>query len=444
MSDLIELVNDAIRRAKAHGAAAADALAVRSLSLGASVRLGKREDIERSENRDLGLRVFIGKQQAFVSTTDIAPAALDELAARAVSMAKAAPEDPYCGLADPGLLARDTPDLDLFDPTEPTAEALYDRAGACEAAAMAVAGVTNSEGGSASWGRSEIALATTDGFSGGYRASSHSVSASVIAGTGTGMERDYDFSSARHLGDLAPADLVGRRAGEQAVKRLSPRKVETRRVPVVYAPRVAGGLLGHLAGAISGPAIARGTSFLKDALGKAIFAPGIGVIDDPHRKRGLRSKPFDGEGVTNRFTAIVEDGVLRTWMLDSASARQLGLATTGHAARGTGGPPGPSSTNLYFAPGSRSPKELIADITDGLYITELIGFGVNGVTGDYSRGAAGFWIEKGEISYPVSEITVAGNLRDMYLRLTPASDLEFRYGTDSPTLRIDGMTVAGR
>lgn len=444
MSDLIELVNDAIRRAKAHGAAAADALAVRSLSLGASVRLGKREDIERSENRDLGLRVFIGKQQAFVSTTDIAPAALDELAARAVSMAKAAPEDPYCGLADPGLLARDTPDLDLFDPTEPTAEALYDRAGACEAAAMAVAGVTNSEGGSASWGRSEIALATTDGFSGGYRASSHSVSASVIAGTGTGMERDYDFSSARHLGDLAPADLVGRRAGEQAVKRLSPRKVETRRVPVVYAPRVAGGLLGHLAGAISGPAIARGTSFLKDALGKAIFAPGIGVIDDPHRKRGLRSKPFDGEGVANSFTAIVEDGLLRTWMLDSASARQLGLATTGHAARGTGGPPGPSSTNLYFAPGSRSPKELIADITDGLYITELIGFGVNGVTGDYSRGAAGFWIEKGEISYPVSEITVAGNLRDMYLRLTPASDLEFRYGTDSPTLRIDGMTVAGR
>lgn len=443
MANLLDLVNDVVRRAKVKGADAADALAVRGLSLGASVRLGKREDIERSEGRDLGLRVFIGKQQAFVSSTDIASSTLDDLVNRAIAMAKAAPEDPFCGLADPSLHAKNITDLDLYDETEPTAEDLYARAQTCEQAALDVKGISNSEGGSASWGRSEVALATSQDFSGTYRSSSHGVSVSVIAGNGTGMERDYDFSSTRHLSDLEPADLVGRRAGEQAVKRLNPRKVETKKVPVIYAPRVAGSLLGHFAGAIAGPSIARGTSFLKDMMGKPIFGLKIAIVDDPHRKRGLRSKPFDGEGVLNRFTNVVENGELKTWLLDSASARQLSLASTGHATRGTGGPPGPAPTNFYLTPGARTPKELIGEATDGLYVTELIGFGVNAVTGDYSRGAAGFWIEKGELAYPVSEITIAGNLKDMFLHLTPASDLEFRYGTDSPTILIDGMTVAG-
>jgi PmbA protein len=257
------------------------------------------------------------------------------------------------------------------------------------------------------------------------------------------MERDYDFASAVYAADLEDAATVGRRAGERAVKRLKPRKVASQRVPVVFDPRVARGLLGHLSGAISGPSIARGTSFLKDKLGQQIFAPGITVLDDPHRQRGLRSKPFDGEGIANRRRAIVEDGVLTTWLLDLASARQLRLKSTGHAARGTGSPPGPAPTNLWLEPGTLSPKALMAEIAQGFYVTELMGMGVNGITGDYSRGAAGYWIERGQLAYPVSEVTIAGNLKDMFLQLTAASDLEFRTGLDAPTVRIESMTVAG-
>ncbi len=257
------------------------------------------------------------------------------------------------------------------------------------------------------------------------------------------MERDYEFSSRRHAADLESAAEIGRRAGEKAVRRLGPRKVKSQSVPIVYDPRVSGGLVGHFASAISGSAIARGTSFLKKEMGKPVFAKGISIVDDPHMKRGLRSKPFDGEGVMNRRFHLIEDGVLTTWLLDTATARQLGLETTGHASRGTGGPPSPSTTNLYMEAGCLSVKELIADIRQGLYVTEMIGMGINGVTGDYSRGASGFWIENGEIAYPVSEITVAGNLKDMFLNMTPADDLEFRYGTNAPTIRVEGMTVAG-
>jgi PmbA protein len=286
-------------------------------------------------------------------------------------------------------------------------------------------------------------MAASNGFAGAYEGSRHGVSVSVIAGNGTGMERDYDYSSAVFEADLTDAAEVGRKAGERAVARLGPRKVATTKVPVVFDPRVSGGLLGHLAGAINGGAITRGTSFLKDKLGQQVMAKGLTVTDDPHRARGLRSRPFDGEGIACQRRDIVADGVLTTWVLDLRSARQLGLKSTGHAGRGTSSPPAPGPTNLFLAPGTLSRDALIGGIDQGFYVTELIGFGVNGITGDYSRGAAGFWIEGGALAYPVSEVTIAGNLKDMFLHLTPADDLVFRHGTDAPTVRIDGLTIAG-
>jgi PmbA protein len=358
-------------------------------------------------------------------------------------MARIAPEDPNCGIADPSEIATSFPDLDIFDPVEPPAERLIELVRRAEEAARAVPGVTNSEGAEAGWSGSVIALAATNGFARSYAGSSHSFSASVLAGSGTAMERDYEFSSAVHASDLRSPEDVGREAGERAVKRLGARKVKTQAAPVVFDPRVSRGLPGHFAGAINGSAIARGTSFLKDSMGKQVFGSGITIVDDPHRRRGMRSKPFDGEGLPNQRRALIDKGMLSTWLLDLASARKLGLKSTGHAARGTGGPPGPSATNLYLEPGTLTPKALMADIKSGLYVTELIGMGVNGVTGDYSRGATGFWIENGELAYPVSELTIAGNLKDMFLNLTPANDLVFRYGIDAPTIRIDGMTVAG-
>ena len=441
--DILVLAERLIDKARAAGADAADVVVFESASLSAAWRLGKLEDVERSEAQDLGLRVFSGQRQAIVSSTDLTGAALDPLVERAVAMAKAAPEDPYCGLADPALYARSLLELDLDDGITPSAEELAERAAKAEDAALAVSGVTNSGGADASFGRAGIALVTSAGFAERYQGSSHSVSCSVLAGQGTRMERDYDFSSARHLADLDDAAAIGRNAGERAVRRLNPRKIASQSVPVIYDPRASGGLLGHFAGAISGSAIARGTSFLKDRMGKTVFADGVEIIDEPHRVRGLRSKPFDGEGVANRRMTFVEDGRLTSWLLDSATARQLGLATTGHAARGAGSPPSPSTTNFYMAPGPLPPEALMADIRSGLYITELIGMGVNSVTGDYSRGASGFWIENGALAYPVSEITVAGNLKDMFRQLTPANDLVFRYGTNAPTVRVEGMTIAG-
>ncbi len=440
--DLQGIAERLIGKTMKAGAEAADALIVEGLSMGASYRLGKLEDVDRSEGHDLGLRVFMGKRQAVASSNDFSDAALDELADRVVAMAKLAPEDPYCGLAPKERLATAWPDLDLDDGVEPASEDLAARAAEAEEAGLAVKGITNSEGAGAGWGRSRVVLATSDGFTGGYASSSHSVSCSLIAGEGMGMETDYDFSSVHHLSDLEAASDVGRRAGERTVRLLGPQKVGTQKVPVVYDPRVGRSLLGHFAGAISGPGIARGTSFLKDMMGETVFADGVNIIDDPHRKRGLASKPFDAEGVANKARTLIEGGTLTTWLLHAASARQLGLQTTGHAARGTGGPPGVSCTNLYMEAGTQSPEELIGEIEAGLYVTGLIGQGVNGVTGDYSRGAAGFWIKDGKLTHPVNEITIAGNLKDMFLALTPANDLEFRYGINAPTLRIDGMTVA--
>jgi PmbA protein len=289
-----------------------------------------------------------------------------------------------------------------------------------------------------------MVLVTSHGFTGAYLGSSHSVSMTAIAGDGTGMERDYDYSSVRHLSDLEGPEKIGRTAGERAIARLNPRKVTTRKVPVVFDQRVAGSLVGHLASAVNGASIARKASFLRDKLGKKIFADGIRIIDDPLRKRGLRSHPFDGEGVAGKRIALIDDGVLTTWILDCSTARELGMKTTGHAARGTSPVPSPSASNVHLEAGKLSPAELIADIKDGFYVTDLIGHGANMVTGDYSRGASGFWIENGQCTYAVSEVTIAGTLADIFRSLTPANDLEFRHGINAPTLRIEGLTIAGQ
>jgi PmbA protein len=440
---LLQLAERLVAAARRAGADAADAVAVRSVSMSVEVREGAVEETERSESDDMGLRVLVGRRQAVVSTNDMKGNGADTLAERAVAMARVAPEDPFAGLADERLLAHRFPDLDLVDPAMPEVTALERHARAAEQAALSIRGVTKSGGASASSGIGGMVLVTSHGFRGAYLNSGHSVSATAIAGEGTGMERDYDYTSALHAADLKAADTIGRGAGERAVRRLNPRKVETRRVPVVFDPRIAGSLVGHLSSAINGASIARKTSFLKNRMGERLFRAGIRIVDDPLRKRGLRSRPFDGEGIAGRVLAVVDDGVLKSWFLDSATARELSLATTGHAARGVSSSPSPSPTNLHLEAGSKSAKELIADITDGFYVTDLIGMGANIVTGDYSRGASGLWIENGELTYPVSEVTIAGNLAEIFASLEPADDLEFRYGINAPTVRLEGLTVAG-
>jgi PmbA protein len=442
-SPLLDLAERLVAAARRAGADAADAVAVRSISQSVEVRDGAVEESERAEGDDMGLRVLVGKRQAVVSTNDVKGNGADALAERAVAMARVAPEDRYAGLADSSLLAHSFPDLDLIDPELPSVAELERQARAAEQAGLAVKGVTKSGGAGASAGIGGMVLATSHGFRGAYVGSRHSMSMMAIAGDGTGMERDYDFSSALHAGDLEQPEKVGRVAGERAVRRLNPRKVETRRVPVVFDPRVANSLVGHLASAINGASVARKTSFLKDRMGERLFKPGIRIVDDPLRRRGLRSRPFDGEGILGKPLAVIEDGVLKSWFLDSATARELSLATTGHAARGVSSSPSPSPTNLHLEGGAQTPQQLIAGIEDGFYVTDLIGMGTNLVTGDYSRGASGLWIEQGELSYPVSEVTIAGHLNDIFASLTPANDLEFRYGTNAPTVRVEGLTVAG-
>jgi PmbA protein len=440
LTDLAQRLVEAARRA---GADAADAVAVRGVAQSIEIRDGNVEESERSEGDDVGLRVLVGRRQAVVSSNDRAADA-KMLAERAVAMARVAPDDEFAGLADPALLTKSFPDLDLLDPNMPGVDELERRARAAEQAGLGVKGVSKSGGASASAGIGGMVLVTSTGFCGSYLRSSHGVSMTAIAGEGTGMERDYDFSSVLHGADLAPPDGVGRKAAERAIARLNPRKVATCKVPVVFEPRVAGSLIGHLIGAINGVSIARKTSFLKDKLGAKLFKDNIRIVDDPLRKRGLRSQPFDAEGVTVKPMNFVDGGVLTSWILDSATGRELGLATNGHAHRGVSSSPSPGAYNLHLEPGKDSPEALISDIKQGFYITDLIGSGVNGVTGDYSRGASGFWIENGKISYPVSEVTIAGHLFDIFKSLTPASDLTFRYGVDSPTVRIEGLTVAGR
>lgn len=441
LTDRAERLVAAARKA---GADAADAVAVRGMSLSIEVRDGAVEESERAEGDDLGLRVLVGRRQAVVSTNDMSADGTAGLAERAVAMARAAPEDRFAGLAEADQLTREMPDLDLLDPEMPTVAQLETIAREAEEAALSVKGVTKSGGASASAGIGGMVLVTSHGFRGAYLASRYGVSMTAIAGEGTGMERDYDYSSALHRADLKSSEEIGRKAGERAVERLNPRKVSTQKVPVVFDPRVAGSLVSHLASAANGASIARKTSFLMDKMGEKLFADGIAIIDDPLRRRGQRSRPFDGEGVRGRRLALIEDGVLRSWLLDSATARELGLTTTGHAQRGVSAAPSPGPTNLHLEPGKHTPDELIADIAEGFYVTDLIGMGANMVTGDYSRGASGFWIENGKRTYPVSEVTIAGNLLDMFRTLMPANDLEFRYGVNAPTVRLEGLTVAGQ
>ena len=441
---LREIAERLVADARHAGADAADAVAMRSMSLSIEVRDGAVEESERSEGDDVGLRVLVGRKQAIVSTNDFSRDGIGALAERAVAMARVAPEDKFAGLADEKLLAHDFPDLDLVDPELPTIATLETMAREAEAAALAVKGVAKSGGASASAGIGGMVLVTSHGFRGAYLGSRHGLSMTAIAGEGTGMERDYDYSSALHAADLESPEKIGRTAGERAVERLNPRKVTTRKVPVVFDPRVANSLVGHLAGAVNGAAVARKSSFLKDKMGIKLFADGVRIIDDPLRKRGLRSRPFDAEGVAGRRLALIDDGVLRSWLLDCATARELNLVTTGHAQRGVSSTPSPGASNLHLDAGTQSPEQLIADIEDGFYVTDLIGSGVNGVTGDYSRGASGFWIENGQRTFAVSEVTIAGRLLDMFRGLTPASDLGFRFGINAPTVRLEGLTIAGQ
>lgn len=433
MSALQDAAQALLKAAKLAGAEVAEVGLYEGASVGLQRRLGKIEETERAETTELGLRVFLGRRSASVSASSIDREAFQRLAEQAVAMAKVVPEDPYAEIP----LAPPAPDagfLELNDPEEPPADLLIERAAQAEEAAMAVPGISNSEGASASWSRAVSVLATSHGFLGEYARSFHSVSVTAIAGTGTAMQRDYDYDSTIYGGDLANPAQLGRNAAARALARLNPVRPQTARLPVVFDPRISGSFLGHLAGAISGAAIARGTSFLKDALGQMVFAPGVNIIDDPLRVRGLRSRPFDREGQAVRQIKFIEDGRLTEWVLDTRSANQLGLKTNGHS----GG-----LSNFYMQPGRMTPDQLMADISLGLYITEMIGSGVNGLTGDYSRGAAGFMIRNGQLAEPVAEFTIAGNLKDMFLNLTPANDLVFKRGTDAPTLRLDDITIAG-
>jgi len=439
----LDILNTLVKSAMKNGADAADAVAVDARSKSISWREGKLEDVDASEGEDIGLRVLFGKKQAMVSTSNRSPDSLKTLVERAVAMARAVPDDEFCGLAPENRLAHAPyAELELFDATEVSADRLKETAAEAEDAARSVAGVTNTDGAGAGTSSWAISLITSHGFSGHYKGSSFSTSISAVAGEGTAMERDYDFSNKRFYADLDSAACVGHKAGELAVARLNPGRAPNKIMPLVFDPRVAKSMLGHFTGAITGPSVARGTSFLKDQMGQDVFAPGISIIDDPFIKRGLSSKLFDGEGVAMKKTALIEKGRLNSWLLNSASARQLGLEVTGHASRGTSGAPGVGCSNLYMEAGTLSPLELMADIKEGILITELIGMGVNAVTGDYSRGASGFMIRDGKRAEAVSEFTIAGNLKDMFRATVPASDLEMRYGVNTPTLRIDGMMVA--
>jgi PmbA protein len=435
---------DLVARARRAGADAADAVYGANSSEGIQIRLGKLEDVERSESEHIALRVFVGRRSASIGSSDLSSQALDELAARAIDMARAAPEDAYAGLAPQELLASGPgPELDLIDASEPSPQTLRAMAEEAEDAARAIAGVTNSDGSSASAGSGVFALATSDGFAGGYGSTSHSISVSVVGGEGADKQRDNAWRSAHYGADLPPAAEIGTLAGERAVARIGSGRMKSGAMPVVFDPRVAGTLVGHLIGAMAGSSIARRSSFLLDRLGEQIFAPGTTIVENPHAPRGLRSRPFDGEGLPTRSCNLVEDGRITGWLLDSASARQLGMTPTGHAARSGGGAPSVSVGNVHLAAGSLSPAELMADIKDGVYVTELIGQGVNGVTGDYSRGATGFRIVDGQLAGPISEFTVAGNLLTMFAQLTPANDLEWYRAINVPTVRVDGMTIAG-
>ena len=440
-----DLLNDIVKAALKAGADAAEAVSADRRSLSVGVRNGKLEDVEREESRDLGLRVFVGQRQASVSASDLSPATQARLVERAVAMARLAPEDPHAGFAPEDRLARGPfIDLDLFDPSERSAQTLEQVSAEAEASALAVPGVARSEGGHAGWSSTRWRLVTSHGFDGAYEGSAFSLGVGVIAEKDGAMERGGESRSTRHLSDLPGADLIGHTAGERAVARVGPRKIASTTAPVIFDNRMAGQIVSPAIGAISGPSIARGTSFLKDRMGQRVFAEGVTLIDDPFRPRGMGSTPFDDEGAMVEKRALFDDGVLTTWLLNSASARQLGLETTGHASRGLAGPSGVSTHNLHMEPGERDLAGLMADAGTGLLVTSMFGPSLNGNTGDWSAGVSGFWFENGVIAYPVSEVTVAGKLTDLYLRLERGSDLEFRGGFNVPSLMFAAVAIAGK
>jgi PmbA protein len=439
------LLNDMIAAARRAGADAAEVAFANRAALSVAVRLGALEEVEREESRDIGVRVFIGARQASVSGSDISAEGRAKLVERVVAMARLAPEDPYCGLAPRDRLAKAPhADLNLLDPTEMSAQALEERALAAEDAARAVPGVFNSEGASASWSSSTWRLLTSDGFYGEHRGAVFGVSAQVIAGDASAMELGYEGRSTRWNEDLPSPESIGAEAGRRAVAAVGGRKIDSTTAPVIFENRLAMSLISPLIGAISGPSVARGVSFLKDRLGKPVFARGVTLTDDPHRPRGLGSSPFDDEGVANERLSIIDDGVLTTWLLNASSARQLGLETTGHASRGLAGPPSVSPSNLTLLPGAHSQAELMRQAGSGVLVTSMFGPSLNANTGDWSVGCSGCWFENGEIAYPVTEITVAGNLIDIYARLIPGSDLEIRGSSNSPSILVDGLAIAGK
>ena len=438
IDDLLSLAGEAVGHARKLGADAVHAIAADGRSTEISIREREIEKVEQAEARDISLKVYAGKSSATISGSVLTQEAIHRLAENALAMAKLAPPDPFAGLADPDQLATEFPDLDLAADDLPDAEGLRQLALAAEGAALAVPGVTKSGGGGASASDRSIAIVMSNGFAQGYRRTGMGVSVSAIAGEGTGMQRDYDYASAIHFADLRSAEDVGREAGARAVKRLNPRKVKSQAVPVIYDRRVASGLIGHLLAAINGSAIARGTSFLKDDMGKQIFGSGITIVEDPFIRRGLGSRLFDGEGLACHKKNLIDQGVLTGWVLDLRSARQLGLQPTGQGSRS-----GPSTSNVYLPASAVTPEVQMKDIAQGMYVTELMGSSINMVTGDYSRGASGFWIENGELTFPVSEITIAGSLRTIFAAMSPASNLEFRSSVNAPNCRVEGLTIAG-
>lgn len=439
----IELINDLVKKSLNKGADLADAVSFYSSDINSCVRNGKLETAEKSESKGFGLRVIVGKKKAIVSSTDISPKTLENLVQRAIDMAKSSPDDPYIAIADKEILATNIEELDLFDKNEYSSEYLQELAKQTEDAGLSVEGITNSEGASASCGASSVAIATSNGFCHEYKSTYSSLSLSLIAGCDTNMERDYDYSVACHMSDLKSAEQIGKEAANNTLKRLNPKQPKTGKVPVLFSKKVSKNIISSLVSAVNGSSVARGTSFLKDELENQIFSNNINIINDPFIKRGLGSRPYDAEGVKGEKLNLVENGRLKNWLLDIRSAKQLGLLTNGNASRRLASNPSPSASNVYLENGDNSFADLIKDIKSGFYVNETFGTGINLITGDYSQGASGFWIEDGEITYAVSELTIASNLQHIFKELVPANDLEFKYSINSPSFLVDSIMVAG-
>ncbi|GIS10069.1 MAG: modulator protein [Alphaproteobacteria bacterium] len=442
-----DIMNLLIDTAVANGATSVDCVLSRSRGVSITRRLGKDENIQRYEDFDTGLRVFVGNKISSVSTNENSEEALREVAKRAVEMAKIAPEDEYSFIASKELLQnfpiQEGIFIDSYDSVEPSVDLIRDRASEVEDIALSVKGITNSDGADSSWGEGETLLMTSNGFFGSSKKSNHSVSVVVIAEKNGKMERDYDYSSKVYGEDLKEGEKIGREAAKKTLARIGAKKPVTGQYPVIFDPRVSRSIASHFASAINGSSIARKTSFLKDSLNDKIANESVTLIDDPFLKRGLGSRLFDAEGLGTSKHVLIKDGVLENWLLDLSSARQLNILPTANAKRGISGPPVPGTTNLTLLPGEASPESIISSISNGFYVTDMIGSSVSMVTGDYSRGASGFWIKNGELSTPITEATIAGNLKDMFMTLKPANDLDFSHSINCPTLLIDDMTIAG-